>query len=164
MAYRLGYQHFSSGDLYRKMAEGRGLTVEELNYAAEKQRKIDLDVDELIKRIGREKVNLVMDSRMAFHWIPESFKVFLDLDPKTAAERTFAHIQKEGRTSQTASSIDEVLKKTIERRESEQKRYQRLYSADINDKTQFDILIDTGVHDLEAVIKIVIAAYQRWLL
>lgn len=164
VASKLGYEHFSSGDLYRKMAGERGLSVEELNFAAEKQREIDLEVDELIKRIGKEKENLVMDSRMAFNWIPDSFKVFLELDPKIAAKRTFAHIQKEGRASQSGSSIDEVLENTLKRRNSEQKRYQSLYNVDITDKTQFDLVVDTGVHDLNEVINIVIAAYQKWLI
>ncbi len=163
VAHLLGYEHFSSGDLYREMAGERGLSVEELNFAAEKQREIDLEVDELIKRMGKEKNSLVMDSRTAFHWIHDSFKVFLDLGPKIAAKRTFAHIQKEGRASQSGSSIDEVLENTLKRRESERKRYQSLYNIDINDKTQFDLVIDTGVNDLNEVIKIVIAAYQNWL-
>lgn len=163
VAKKLGYEHFSSGDLYRKMAADRGLTVEELNYAAEKQKEIDFEVDKLITSLGSEKNNLVMDSRMGFHFIPDSFKVFLDLDPKTAAERTFAHIRNQGRESQSGASAQEVLEKTLKRRASEQKRYQSLYGVDINDTSQFDLVVDTARHNLDQVIEIVVDGYQKWL-
>ncbi|MBI4049885.1 MAG: AAA family ATPase [Candidatus Doudnabacteria bacterium] len=158
----LGYEHFSSGDLFREMAAARGLTVEGINFAAEKQREIDLEVDELLKKIGKEKNNLVIDSRMAFHWIPDAFKVFLDLDPETAAQRTFAHIQKEGRASQVGSSLEEVRKNTLKRFESERRRYKALYNVDFTEKSQFDLVVDTVANNLEEVIKIIVEAYKKW--
>lgn len=159
----LCYEHFSSGDLFRKMAEERGLSVEEINFAAEKQKEIDKEVDKLLVKLGKEKDNLVIDSRTAFHWIPDSFKVFLDLDPEVAAKRTFEQIQKEGRASQAGSSIEEVREKTLKRVASEQKRYQSLYAIDVIDKSQFDLVIDTSAHNLEEVIKMITDAYQKWL-
>ncbi|MEK7212576.1 MAG: hypothetical protein AAB686_02780, partial [Patescibacteria group bacterium] len=112
---------------------------------------------------GQERDNLGIDSRTAFHWIPESFKVFLDLGPKTAAQRTFAHIQKEGRASQAAASVDEVYENTRRRVESERKRYLSLYNIDITDKTRHDLVVDTGVNNLEEVIEIVVRAFKKWL-
>lgn len=163
VAHDLGYEHFSSGDLFRKMAARRGLSVEEINVAAESQKEIDLEVDELLRKIGKEKKDVVIDSRMAFHWIPNSFKVFLDLDPKIAAERTFFQIRKEGRESQDGSSVEEVLEKMLKRVESEQRRYQNLYQVDITDKSKFDLVVDTGANALEKVIKTVVDEYQKWL-
>ncbi|HUX35518.1 MAG TPA: AAA family ATPase [Candidatus Paceibacterota bacterium] len=163
IALRLGYEHFSSGDMFRKMAAERGISIEEINFTAEKQKEIDLEVDRILADMGKEKNDFVIDSRIAFHWIPSSFKVFLDLDPRTAAERTFAQIKKEGRESQAGSSISEVYDNTIKRIESEQKRYRNLYNIDIADKTNFDIVVDTGINGLEEVIDIVITAYKKWL-
>lgn len=163
VAAALGYEHFSSGDLFRKIAAERGLSIEEINLVAEKQKEIDHQVDEHLVQIGKEKESLVIDSRTAFHWIPESFKVFLDLDLKIGAERTFKHIQKEGRTSQSGSSVEEVYENTMKRLESEQKRYMNLYQIDVTDKSQFDLVVDTGANDLNQVIAIVAAKYREWL-
>src|SRR3989344_5139150 len=163
VAKALGYEHFSSGDLFRKIAAGRGLSIEEINFAAEKQREIDLEVDHLLVKMGKEKNNLVIDSRMAWHWIPDSFKVFLDLDPQIALERTFAQIQKEGRASQDASTIEEVRENTLKRVQSEQKRYWNLYHVDITDKKQFDLVVDTGHKSIEEVVSIILEEYQKWL-
>ncbi len=162
VAQALGYEHFSSGDLFRKMAAERALTVEGINLAAEKQQELDREVDELLKQFGKGKENLVIDSRMAFHWIPDSFKVLLELDPKTAAERTFAHIQKEGRKSQDAATVDEVYANTLKRMESERKRYRDLYQVDYTDKDQFDLVINTAHYDLDAVTDIVLKEYGAW--
>ncbi len=163
VASRLGYEHFSSGDLFRKMAAERGLSIEEINFTAEKQKEIDLEVDKILVNMGKEKTDFVIDSRMAFHWIPDSFKVFLSLDPKIAAERTFAQIQKEGRASQAGSSAKEVYENTVIRVESERKRYENLYKIDITDKTNFDLIVDTEINDLDETVEIIIEAYQKWL-
>lgn len=163
VALSLGYEHFSSGDMFRKMAVERGLSIEEINFTAEKQKEIDFEVDKLLEKMGKEKNDFVIDSRTAFHWIPDSFKVFLDLDPKIAAERTFAQIQKEGRASQTGSSAEEVYGNTLKRMESERKRYSNLYNIDIGDKTNFDLVVDTNINNLEAAVNIVADAYHKWL-
>jgi len=163
VALHLGYEHFSSGDFFRKMAAERNLSIEEINFTAETQKEIDREVDKLLVKMGKEKNDFVIDSRTAFHWIQDSFKVFLDLNPRIAAERTFAQIQKEGRKSQAGSSVEEVYENTAKRVESERKRYQNLYNIDVTDKTNFDLVVDTEINNLEEVIEIVIKAYKKWL-
>lgn len=163
IALELGYEHFSSGDLFREMAAERNLSVEGINFAAEKSKDIDYKVDKLLESMGKEKDNLVIDSRTAFHWIPNSFKVFLDLDSRTSAERTFAQIQREGRTGQVGTSVEEVLDNTLKRVESERKRYSDLYQIDYMDKTQFNLIVDTKINNLEQAISIITSEYKNWL-
>lgn len=163
VAKALGYEHFSSGDLFRQMAAARGLSVEGINFAAENQKDIDYQVDELLQKMGREKDNFVIDSRTAFHWMPDSFKVFLELDPRTAAERVFSQMQAEGRESQKASSVEEVQANTEKRVASETKRYADLYQINYLDKKNFDLVVDSKANNLDAVIQLVVAAYQKWL-
>ena len=92
VAAALGFCHFSSGDLFRRLAAERGESIEAMNISAEAQRDIDLKVDNLLQEMSRTDTKLVIDSRMAWHWMPHSFKVFLVLDPDTAAERIFDQI------------------------------------------------------------------------
>src|SRR5215469_2609639 len=107
VASALGFRHFSSGDRFRQLAAARGESIEAMNISAEVQRDIDLEVDQLLQRMYRTEQRLVIDSRMAWRWMPQSFKVFLVLDPSTAAERVFNHLQKEGRISEDAQSVAE---------------------------------------------------------
>ncbi len=162
VATELGYKHFSSGDLFRAMAKEHGISVEEINQKAELEQEIDHAVDERLRQMGGDD-QLVIDSRMAFHWMPESFKVFLKIDPHLAAERTFKHMQENGRVSQQASSVEEVYKNTIERTASEIKRYAALYNVDYTNESNFDLVVDTAQHPLAEVVRIIIEEYKKRL-
>ena len=144
------------------VAKERGLTVEQINEAAELEQEIDHAVDERLKEMGKGS-DLVIDSRLAFHWMPNSFKVYLKLDSQQAAERIFNHIQKEGRESQSGDSVEEIFAETERRKASEKKRYMNLYSVDVHDMTPFDVVIDTGPNDLPTVAQMVTDAYREWL-
>jgi len=163
IARELGYEHFSSGDLFRKMAAERGVSIEKMNFVAEEQKEIDRSVDEFLVSLGKEKDKFVVDSRTAFHWMPGSFKVFFSLDPHTASQRMFSQIQAGKRVSQVASSFDELLANTLKRIESEKKRFHDLYHIDFTDAKNYDLVVDTGANDLEKVIALVIRAYKAWL-
>jgi len=162
VASALGFRHFSSGDLFRKLAAERDESIEAMNISAEAQRDIDLKVDNLLREMYRTDERLVIDSRMAWHWMPLSFKVFLVLDPDTAAQRIFNHLRDEGRMSEAATSIDEVRKSIDRRFASEQKRYAALYGVNATDPLNFDIVINTKHNDLKTVTEIVSSAYRAW--
>ena len=149
VASALGFRHFSSGDLFRQLAAERDESIEAMNISAEAQRDIDLKVDNLLREMYRTDERLVIDSRMAWHWMPLSFKVFLVLDPDTAAQRIFNHLRDEGRMSEAATSIDEVRKSIDRRFASEQKRYAALYGVNATDPLNFDVVINTKHNDLK---------------
>ena len=158
----LGYGRFSSGDYWREIAQEKNVSVEELNIVAETDPSIDHLIDDAVRRSG-EQERLVIDSRLAFHWIPDSFKVFLKIDAKTAAERAFTDMQKSGRVSQSAASIQEAYEKALTRITSENLRYKELYGVSYLDESQYDLVVDTTKDDLEGVVRAVVQGYQRWL-
>lgn len=162
IAAELGYRHFSSGDFFREIAKEHGVTVEEINKKAELEKEIDFKTDEKVRSLASEN-DLIIDSRMAFHWIPSSFKVFLTLPPEAAAKRIFTHMQQEGRISESAESPEEVLRSIQSRRESERKRYADLYQIDIDDTSPYDLIVDTEKNDLNAVVRIIVERYRTWV-
>ena len=163
VAAALEFQHFSSGDLFRELAAARGESIEAMNISAEAQRDIDLQVDNLLQEKYRTDDRLVIDSRMAWHWMPASFKVFLLLDPGTAAERIFAHLQHGGRISENATSVKEVRESIDRRFASEQKRYAALYGVNPTDPLNFDVVLNTRHNDLQTITAMVTAAYRAWI-
>jgi cytidylate kinase len=163
VATALGFRHFSSGDIFRQLAAERGESIEAMNISAEAQRDIDLQVDDQLQQKYRTEQKLVIDSRMAWHWMPGSFKVFLLLDPGTAAERIFAHLQQGGRVSEAATSVAEVRRSIDRRFASEQKRYAALYDVSPTDPENFDVVFNTKHNDLAAVTAMVTAAYFAWI-
>jgi CMP/dCMP kinase len=162
VASALGFRHFSSGDLFRQIAAARGESIEAMNISAEVQRDIDIKVDNLLQDMYRTEEKLAIDSRMAWRWMPGSFKVFLVLDPDTAAQRIFNQLRQGGRMGEDARSVEEVRNSINRRFASEQKRYAGLYGVDPTDPLNFDVVINTKHNGLATVTAMVLAAFGPW--
>lgn len=167
VAETLGYEHFSTGGFARSIALERGISLEELGKIAENDSSVDFEIDDYCRSLG-EKENIVIDSRLGFHFIPESFKVFLELDPETASKRILEDKKNNpNRHTEASGSFDtpeKIKEKIISRLESEGKRYQELYNIeDHTDHKHFDLIIDTKNIPLEEVVEIVINKYKEWL-
>jgi predicted cytidylate kinase len=162
VANRLRYRSFSSGDFFRKIANEHGISVEELNALAETYSSIDQEVDELVREFGEIDSKLVIDSRLGYHWIHDSFKVYLAIDQRVAAERAFAHAKEGGRLGEKAESVEAIQEAMENRASSQRKRYQSSYGLDIMNTKPFDLVIDTGENDLETTVKTIIEKYRAW--
>lgn len=164
VADRLGFEHFSSGDFFRQAGLELGISVNELNKRAETDTKIDEVVDEKLRGM-RNSEKVVIDSRTAFHWIPESFKVYLDLPVEIAKQRVMNSLSenKLRQQSEQSTTLEEVYEKMVERFESEQKRYWDLYKINNADKSNFDLVIDTNKNNLQEVVDIIVSEYKKWL-
>jgi CMP/dCMP kinase len=165
VAKELGFKRFSSGDFMRKVALERGMSLNELSIQAENDESIDRNIDEEVKRTGKLD-KIVLDSRLGFHWIPESFKVYLDLPLEVAQERIWSNLKenKLRQRSERASSLEEVYQKITSRLESEKKRYLELYDIDHTDKKNYNLVIDTNKNNLHEVVHIILEEYKKWLL
>jgi CMP/dCMP kinase len=90
LANRLGLRRISIGDLYRQMAEERGMTALQLNLHAELDDAVDGTVDKLQQEIADSGEQLVVDSRLAWFFFTDAFKIHLITDPTVAARRVLA--------------------------------------------------------------------------
>ncbi len=164
LAHILNYKRFSSGDLFRQIALDLNLSVLELNQKAETDKHIDFLVDQKLRDLRSEN-KIVIDSRTAFHWIPESFKVYLDLPPEIAKFRVLNSLKEDKNRQKTEqnTTFENVYIKMQERFNSEQKRYWDLYKIDNTQKENFDLVIDTSKNDLNQVIQKILEEYQKWL-
>jgi len=163
----LDYTHYSTGDFMRSIASDRGVPLSDLSKMAETDPSIDKKLDDRNIEIG-EMENIVLDSRLGFYFIPESFKVFLELDPETAAGRILEDKKiNPNRNKETTGDFDTkeiVVEKIKNRLLSERKRYKELYGIeDHTDYKNFDLVINTEKIPLEEVSKRVIEEYNNWL-
>ena len=160
----LGYQHFSSGDLFRALARERDIDVLQANLTAEENAEIDHAVDGRLKEMGATENQLVVDSRMAWHWMPFSFKVFLDLELPVAAGRILQNMDEKRRISEHIPADPGEYAKTLWRRlESESRRYKALYDVDPYRLDNYDLVVDTAQHNIEQTIALVLQGYEQWL-
>jgi cytidylate kinase len=163
VAKTLGFRHFSSGDLFRQLGKERGVDVLEANKAAGVVEDLDKLVDGKLQDMGKTEDEMVLDSRTAWHWMPDSFKVFLDLDMETAAVRI---LKEDSEHRQTSEEIPEdpkhYAKSLADRMEIERKRYAAIYDIDPYDTSNYDLVIDTSDLTLEEVAAKVLEAYENW--
>ncbi|HLP86595.1 MAG TPA: cytidylate kinase family protein [Candidatus Paceibacterota bacterium] len=166
VASLLSYEHASTGDFMRRMAEERGIKLDELSKIAETDDSVDLTIDKYTKELG-DKNNIVIDSRLGFYFIPDSFKVFLELDSDIAAERILEDKKSNPYRHNEAfgfNTKEEVMESINNRSLSERKRYKNLYEIeDITSHNNFDLVIDTSKMPLHEVAKKVIDEYYNWL-
>lgn len=149
LAKRLGYRHYSMGDLRRKMAREKGLSIGELNRLGEKEPFTDREVDEYQERLGRREDNFVVDGRTSFHFIPQSKKIFLDARLEVRARRVF----RDERSTEKFKNLEETKKALVERERSDSKRYKKYYGLDCSDLKNYDIIIDTSDIPAEKVVE-----------
>ena len=171
LAGKLGYDHFSSGDLFREIARSRGQNVKEANLHAENEKFNEENIDEMVDRrlreIGQTQNNKVIDSRTAWYWIPGSFKVFLNLDLEIAADRIIKAMEVsdvEGeRNEHIPTSAKEYAIELEERLASESRRYEMLYKIDPYILNNHDFVIDSAENSVDEVVEKITQAYNQWL-
>lgn len=163
-AAELGFGHFSSGDLMRKLGEERGLKILDTNRAAETDDTLDRLVDGSLIEIGQSGRELVIDSRMAWHWMPEAMKVFLDLDLQVAAQRIIDSADEERRVREHIPDDPEEYAAQLEARlASESKRYKSKYGVDPYNVKNYDLVVDTHSNDRYEVTARVVGGYTVWI-
>ena len=155
---RLGAEYYSTGAIVRDIANKRGMSVVELNVYMETHPEIDHEIDDGLKALSDVDKFLVIDSRMAFHFTRGTFKVYLSADPETSALR----IMNANRTGEHAATLEETVRETKARRESEKKRYKTQYGVDIKDLMNYSLIIDTSHATPREVADCLIASYKAW--
>jgi len=147
LAQKLGYNFYSVGGLRGKMAEDRGISIDELNKIGETDHTTDTSVDDYQRELGIKEDNFVIEGRLSWHFIPRSFKIFLDCDPREAARRIFegqhAATGKERDDEKVYASIEETQQVIEDRVASDLRRYQKYYNLDYRLPSNFDLVFDT---------------------
>ncbi|MDA8596824.1 cytidylate kinase family protein [Candidatus Pacebacteria bacterium] len=164
VAELLGYSRYSAGDMTRKYIEKHKITLAEFNKKAQDDHALDEMIDEGLRNMRDEK-DIVIDSRLGFYWIPESFKVYLDLDLEVATARIYRNIdQNESRqkSGEGGNSMGEVARNVKQRLNSEIRRYRNLYGINPYDASHFDLVIDTSNHSPQTVATTVFDHYKKW--
>lgn len=163
VAKLLNYKHISAGKMVRQIAKENGITLKELNERAANDTSIDKKIDHYLKRLASQS-NIVVDSRLGFHWIPNSFKVYLELDSDIAIARIFRDLERDdGRSGEKAESIDDIWDQIKERTTNERARFKRLYQTDPFDGKNYDLIIHTERNNPMTVALWVHDRYQEWL-
>jgi CMP/dCMP kinase len=150
-----GYQYLSTGRIQRKLAAEMGIDTLEMNRRADQDPSIDEQIDGVFVSLNDNPDGYVVDSRLAWFFIPESFKVYLSVDTEVAAQRI---INDPLRNSEQYTSVLEAVDKIKARKASENARFLVKYGADCANLNLFDIVIDTTQKTPEEVAHLILTA------
>lgn len=165
LAEKLGYQSFYTGGYSRKLAAERGLTLDEWNDHVAQDKALDELIDAEQKRINEEEDEFVVDAHIGFHFLPNSFKVFLTVPIEVSAQRILNDAQDQTRieAGDVMQNFEEAVERIKKRIANHEYRYKKHYDVDVYDPEQFDLVIDTSEIKPDEVVDKIIAAYKEWL-
>ena len=155
-----GFEIFSTGAIQREVAREKGVTTLELNEMMKIDHTLDDVIDETTTRISRERRDdkLIFDSRMAWHFATDTFKIFLTIDPMVAAVRVMA----DPRAEEPYASVEEARDMLIKRSRVERARFQELYGVDYYDKNNFNLVVDTSNRTPEEVVSLIMESFEAY--
>lgn len=137
LSRQLGVPHVYAGDLFRREAERRGLSLAEFNQLAEQDHSIDRELDARMAEHARAG-EVVLEGRLAaFLALQEgtdALKVYLTASEEVRAERVS---QREGGDRLA------LLRANDARQQSDARRYLEIYGFDLEDTSIYDLVLET---------------------
>lgn len=154
IAQELGLAFYNNGSMFRELAKKRNMTLVEYLLYGETHPEVDTEIDEYQKNLGRTEDNFIIDSRLGWHFIPQSLKLFFTVDPHVGAQRIFDELQKDNSRNEDKQldTVEAVLESNQRRMTTDTLRYQKLYDINPFDPGHFDIVIDTTTLNREQVV------------
>lgn len=146
LSAKYSWEHRSIGNWIGKLArEKENKNVND--FVSGELNSVDEIVDNWLRERNEQGGNYIIDSRTAFHFIPNSIKIYLYVSPETGAERIF----KDQRSDEMKyNSVEELITTNNKRIANEKKRYQK-YVEDCHNQDHYDLIIDTTNLTIEEV-------------
>lgn len=151
LSVRLGLPLISMGDIFRKCAEDRCMCLAEYGLLARQNGDIDRELDEMQKKIAREKDNIILEGRLSGFLVDADLKVWLKAPLEVRAERIAKRENK---------PVAVAVTETSEREKCERERYLNYYNIDIKDLSVYDLVIDSSKWGAEEISEIVLKAVE----
>lgn len=137
LAEALSLPHVYAGDLYRREAKRRGLSLEAFNRLCEKDHSIDRALDDAMAARAREG-SCILEGRLAGYLAAQdgldALKVWLTASDEVRARRVAQREDGDWR---------EVERENRARHESDVRRYREIYGFDLADTDVYDVVLDS---------------------
>jgi radical S-adenosyl methionine domain-containing protein 2 len=131
LAAKLGYSFMSIGQKIRAVAVENGMDIVEFQKHCSENPQLDIDIDARFSEDCNKIKQVVLDYRLGFKFIQESFHVFLKIKKETAKSRL-----------QSAGRYDETVETLEERNELFRKQFQTCYGIDYCDERHYDLVVN----------------------
>lgn len=159
----LNYEVYRNGDYFRKLAKEKGMSVTEFNEYVKQHPEIDIQIENSAKEYAQTHDNFIIDARLGWYAVPESFKVYLKVDIDVAAKRAFENKDEEKKQTERFNTIEEQKADMQKRYKLENERYFEVYGVRKDDMSNYDLVIDTTNLTPQETADIIKKEYLQWL-
>ena len=157
----LNYTVYRNGEYFRTLAKEHNMSVTEFNEYVENHPEIDRQIENSASIYAKEHDNFIIDARLGWYAVPESFKVYVTVDIDEAAKRAFNDPNR--KETENFDTVEEQKQDIEKRYKLENERYFNLYGIHKEDLNNYDFVIDTtNITAQEAANKIK-EEYLNWL-
>ncbi|HRY82491.1 MAG TPA: AAA family ATPase [Candidatus Moranbacteria bacterium] len=156
VAEKLSYPRYYMGQIFRDLAEKEGLNLAEFQNLCKKNSWADKQVDDYLMELPKKEKNFVIESRTAWHFIPDSLKIYLKVSEKEGAKRILKEIEKNSLRNKedfNLNSIENIIASEKARKDRDDERYQKYYGIKIRNEANYDFALDTTKLTVEEVFK-----------
>ena len=157
----LNYGIYRNGEYARKLARNMKLDITSFNAFLAEHPEIDLQIEKSAAEYAREHDNFIIDARLGWYAVPESYKVYLKVDIDVAAQRAFNDPNR--KSTESFETVEEQKADMIRRYKMENERYWKLYHVHKEDMSNYDLVIDTTKLTPEEIANQIIEKYKEWL-
>lgn len=157
----LNYGIYRNGEYARKLAREMGLDITSFNSYLAEHPEIDLQIEKSASEYAQDHDNFIIDARLGWYAVPESFKVYLRVDIDVAAQRAFNDAKR--KTTESFATVEEQKADMQKRYKLENERYWKLYQVRKDDMSNYDLVIDTTNLTPDEIANTIITEYKKWL-
>lgn len=161
LAESLNYTIYRNGEYARKLAREKGLDITSFNEYLAEHPEIDIQIENSAAEYAKENDNFIIDARLGWYAVPNSFKVYLIIDIDIAASRAFHDENR--KSSEKFETLEEQKADMLKRYKLENERYLKLYGVHKEDLNNYDLVIDTSYKTPEEVKTEILTKYKEWL-
>lgn len=154
----LNFKYISTGLIHRKIASKYNVDSLTLNKMAFNNSEIDEKIDGYLMSLNNTK-NILVDSRLAWHFINDTFKIYFKVNSTIGAERIF-HDDKR-HNEPIYQNKDNARIAIKERKSVEDQRFLQKYNIDCNDLDNFDLIINTSLNSIESISNLLISLIKQ---
>jgi len=157
----LNYGIYRNGEYVRKLAKEKGLDITSFNAYLADHPEIDIQIEKSASEYAKDHDNFIIDARLGWYAVPDSFKVYLRVDIDVAAQRAFNDQKR--KSTEYFETVEEQKADMQRRYKSENERYWKLYHVHKEDMSNYDLVIDTTNMTPEEVAEQIKREYKNWL-
>lgn len=157
----LSYGIYRNGEYARKLARDMGLDITSFNSYLAEHPEIDLQIEKSASEYAQDHDNFIIDARLGWYAVPESFKVYLRVDIDVAAQRAFNDAKR--KSTESFATVEEQKADMQKRYKLENERYWKLYQVRKDDMSNYDLVIDTTNLTPDEIANTIITEYKKWI-